>query len=350
MATKKHMVESDPENFAVVKRERSLLRSLLVGAIGLLVGAVCIWVVLRWVELDDVGAVLAAADAGWLALGLIAFWMGIAIRVVRWRRLLRHVSSIRLRETAEALIVGYAMNYLLPARLGEPFRAEYAQRRFQIDRFTAFGSIVTERVIDGLTVVLFLLVGLILVSIWPAGANLSIFHYVAAVGLFLFGGMAAALYAMRGIHAERIPGPLWLGQALRRFLDGAAAPTSRDLVSLVLYSGLIWALESLALWSILRSLGLSIAVDQLLVVVGSTSLSALVPTAPGYVGSFQLVFAMVLSVFSLPTAVGVAAATLVQALFYLSLVAVAFLILIPRWLIWLTRKGGKDRHGRVGTS
>ena len=65
---------------------------------------------------------------------------------------------------------------------------------------------------------------------------------------------------------------------------------------------------------------------------GAGSLSVLALTAPGYIGSLQLVFGLVLAAFALPAEAGVAGATLVQIVFYGSLVFAAAVIAATRWI------------------
>jgi hypothetical protein len=66
---------------------------------------------------------------------------------------------------AEALLVGYGFNNLIPARLGELVRADYAKRQFGVSRSAALGSIVIERLLDGFIVVLCLSEGLLVISL-----------------------------------------------------------------------------------------------------------------------------------------------------------------------------------------
>ena len=56
-------------------------------------------------------------------------------------------------------MTGFAANYILPGRVGELFRADYARRVFNMSRFTALGTIVVERVCDGVVLVCALWIG-----------------------------------------------------------------------------------------------------------------------------------------------------------------------------------------------
>jgi uncharacterized protein (TIRG00374 family) len=290
------------------------------------------WLVIQTVDVREAGRAVVAAHGPWLAGGLTIFWLGICARILRWRCLLVNLANIKTLQVADALIVGYAMNYVLPARLGEPFRAGYTQKRYGIDTIAVFGSIIIERLLDGLIAVLILMLGLAIASTAHASSDFTQFYIVAGVGLAVFVGVAAVLILFRSVNIARFKGPKWLSRILGRFMVGVAALGKRDLAAVIIWTMLVWLLEISALWALFASLGMKIAFYQLLILIGVGALSTLIPTAPGYVGSLQLAFAAVMIAFAHSPSMGVAAATLVQAAFYSSLIIVAVLIVASRWL------------------
>ena len=85
----------------------------------------------------------------WLIAGVSVYLAAIGLRCLRWGILLRATGTVKWRHAAEALVTGFAANYILPGRVGELFRADYARRVFDMSGFTALGTIVVERVCDG---------------------------------------------------------------------------------------------------------------------------------------------------------------------------------------------------------
>lgn len=306
------------------------MKRTLAAILGLLVGGACLWVVFARVDMHVVAGTLVGADIRWLLASVAIFWVTLHMRILRWRKQLAPTAPLSLRQVAEALIVGYAVNYILPARLGEAGRAEYLQRRFHVDRFSAFGSIVTERTLDGAATVVMLGIGFAFSSFAVGVDETSALMTAASLGSLVFAGIAAIIYAIRHVDWDQLPGPAWLTGPLGRMAGGAAVPDRRSLLRLLGFTIVIWALESATLWTLLLSLSVSLSVPQLLVFVGAGALSVLIPTAPAYVGSLQLAFALVLSFHALPAAAGVAAATLVQVLLYGSVALVAAVLSVYR--------------------
>ncbi len=72
------------------------------------------------------------------------------------------VVPLNFREQAAvALVVGCAVNSLLPARLGELFRADFCKRQYGVKRSLVLGTIAIERLMDGIFVVTALVIGIV---------------------------------------------------------------------------------------------------------------------------------------------------------------------------------------------
>jgi hypothetical protein len=114
-----------------------------------------LWILFRTVHLGDLRHALAAIDPWDILSAIVMFGLAIAQRSLRWRVLLESIGLVRYKRVAFVLIIGYAVNNLLPARLGEVFRAG-----FGIGGSAALGTIAIERTVDGLVFVLLLSGGL----------------------------------------------------------------------------------------------------------------------------------------------------------------------------------------------
>src|SRR6476660_8197921 len=137
-----------------------MVTRVLLALIGLGIGMLFLWLTLRGIDRADLAVAVARVRYHWLAAGVVLYLISIALRSLRWGILLRATGKVRWRHVFEALLTGFSANYLLPGRIGELFRAEYARRLFKISRFTSLGTIVVERVCDGVILVCALWVGL----------------------------------------------------------------------------------------------------------------------------------------------------------------------------------------------
>jgi glycosyltransferase 2 family protein len=282
--------------------------------LGLGVGALFLWLALRGVSKDELRTLFGAVSLKWVALAF-AFYVGsLFFRVIRWHILLSALVSVSRSRVAEALLVGYAFNNLLPARLGELVRADYAKRRFGVSRSAAVGSIVIERLWDGLIVVLCLSAGLLVISLLrerlPEGFDtLQLISLIGALGAsFVLLSVGGVLW----IRHKAFDLPALVQRLLADLSDGLQTFWRVDTIQLLLLSGGVWLLEGGAMWSVVRSLDVTLGMAQSAVLLGAASLSTLIPTAPGYLGSYQFAFALTLSTFGFSMAIGIVAASIAQ--------------------------------------
>ncbi len=304
-------------------------RRLAFGALGLALGGLFLWLALRGVDFVAMRSALRELDPLLVALSFALYWLGLALRVERWQGLLAQLQPLTRRDVAEVLLVGYAVNNLLPARLGELFRADYAKRRSGLSRTKVLGSIVIERVADLAAILVCLALGAL------ASGVLSRVPALAPGRMLLVGGVVCAL-AAAGLWLARRGGMLAPGlprSVARLMVDLGSGLRSLNRATIARTCALtaaVWAAEVTALWSMLAALGETLSLAQALFVMSAASLSTLVPTAPGYLGTYQLVFATAMTAFGLSATHGVLASTLIQVLLFGSVTAAGLALYLAR--------------------
>lgn len=290
--------------------------TLLRAAGGVAIGVFFLWLAVHNTDVRAVWHLAHSVRLEWVWAALVLYIVDLAVRIRRWQVLLGGLASAPLPVVGEVLMVGYAVNNLLPARLGEVFRADYAKRRFGISRAAALGSIVVERLLDAILVVMCLAVGLIALGAFDArgsgGNELVVLKAVLTIGVIVMAGAAAAIVAGTAMKWTLVRLPDRLVRLLRDLTAGLRTLRGPAVLPAVGLTLVVWVLEAAALWCIARAVGADLSLFEMLVLIGAVSLSTLVPTAPGYVGTYQYVFALVLAAFGYQAAAGVVAGTLVQ--------------------------------------
>ncbi len=126
-------------------------------------------------------------DDRYVGLGLLCTFLGSLLRTVRRQFILTPPKGIRLRSLYPVLMIGLMANNLLPLRIGELVRARLLGREETTKQSLAFASVIAERVLDGLTLIFFL----IMVSLaFPLPAWGQQMQYLSLV---LFGTALVAL-------------------------------------------------------------------------------------------------------------------------------------------------------------
>lgn len=264
--------------------------ALVVG--GIAISTVAAWLVTRGVELERTSAIVAAAAPAWLlgAIGVVA--LQTLVRAVRWRLLLPGAISDagvqRGRPTivriVPVLLVGYLGNAVLPARLGDAARGMLIARREHLPIHESLGSVILERVIDTFVLAL---VGI------SAALIIGVPDWVVRIGLV---GVVVSITAVVVLSIS----PRLLG----RFGGGPFDPLLRGLSSIVhgarvakrpaaisgalALSLLAWLLDASLYWLVARSLGVDLSPIGAILIAAVTVLSTALPSAPGYLGTFEL--------------------------------------------------------------
>lgn len=223
----------------------------------------------------DPGAVAKLAAA----LGVYA--VATALRGERWHNILRAAGIGRGRRTSYGLtLVGYMGNNTLPARAGDVMRVVLLGG----SRRAVLGTVVAERALDAAA--LALIFGVVVLE---RGLAFGPLPYLVAIGAaVVVAGLLVWRFVPR-VHAYAGPA---LG-ATRRLL-------SWDGLALYALSLVVWTLEALVYAAVGAAVGVHLGFTGALYVMALTNLSALVPAAPGYVGTFDAAVLLALRSLLLP--------------------------------------------------
>ncbi|MFI5375064.1 MAG: lysylphosphatidylglycerol synthase transmembrane domain-containing protein [Candidatus Rokuibacteriota bacterium] len=255
------------------------------------------------VDLRVVGGRLRETLWGFLALSVALNFLSLWARARRWRYLF--APGARSGHLFRALLVGYMGNNLLPLRAGEIVRIYVASRhgpRF----WTAFATVVVERVLDGLALGL-LVGGVLLVVAVPGELRWSILLFLAVdlLGILLLVLIAAAPNASRALIETFFHRIGWLeGRMLSMLgtmtegLRGLRSP--RHVIPITLYSVGIWFFLALSVWTGLHAAHLDLPLAAAWTVLAFLGLGVSLPSSPGFVGVIQAATVLALALFAVP--------------------------------------------------
>jgi glycosyltransferase 2 family protein len=166
--------------------------------LGIAISVFFLAVLLNNIDYKSLGAALLSADYLYILLAVCFTFFNYFLRAVRWRYLLISEKSIPLSSLYSATIIGYMANNLLPARLGEFIRAYTLARREQLETPAVFASLVIDRLFDGFTVLVLLLITLFTLRM-PAGMEDAARALKAggALMFLLYCGVMVFLYVLK---------------------------------------------------------------------------------------------------------------------------------------------------------
>jgi uncharacterized protein (TIRG00374 family) len=205
-----------------------------------------LYLALRGVDFRTVGRALRTARWGWILLTPLCALGSFLLRAFRWRLLLD--DKLTVLEAFGLINIGYLVSNIFPLRAGDPARAVAASLRSPVSAMAALSTVVVERTLDLLTVVLFLVVTLPFIAGMGNTVTTGLLSGAAAllllVTLVLMALFPDQVEALARWFLERLPlgdPERWL-KPLRGILEGLQALRSpRKGAALALYSLGIWA-------------------------------------------------------------------------------------------------------------
>jgi uncharacterized protein (TIRG00374 family) len=306
---------------------------------GIIVGALCVWLSVRTLDLAQVGVVLAQARVGLVLLAVTSV-LGVAVtKALRWWILFpRRCRTRSWLRTFSVLMTAQMLNVLVPIRVGELARLGLMLQE-GVPAGTTLSTIVLEKSLD-------LVAAGVLITLAVSGLTLpEWFPLSAGVTMGLSGG--ALLVALVGIwlaHAwiERLagrvigfrdwlPGPVQarLLRFVRAMLEGLGTltgfGTALPIFGLTIAS---WIISVVTIIAMLMAFGLPAAWQVALVLSLTVYLSNLVPAPPALVGVVSAVAVMTLQWF------GVAGEDAMALGLVLNAVLIGPLVLIGGWATW----------------
>jgi uncharacterized protein (TIRG00374 family) len=277
--------------------------------LGLMVSGVSLYIAVRNLQPAEVWKALTQAHYLWIVPAVILYLTALVARTARWQALLSHERSIPLRELLPTMAIGRGANNIYPFRAGEIVRALLLKRRSDVSGAVGLASILVERVFDGLTMTLFLLLAALIGGI-PQDMRLLLWFAIAVFGAAL--GIIYAIVLWPGpIHGvvewfvvrltpHRFHARL-LGVA-ERFINGFASVKSIGTLTLVLlFSIAVWTAETISYRLLMNSFGFGVDLHHLLLMSGAANLGTALPSGPGNLGTFDAPSILVLTGVGVPT-------------------------------------------------
>ena len=286
---------------------------------------------------------LSHANPAVFLLAFVVYYASFPVRTHRWRRLMHNSNHGALQEAidrypawdlTQILYLSWFANVVIPAKLGDVYRAYLARRWLGVSLSRTVGTILAERILD--LVVLF---PLLLLSAFLTFQSKLFSAHDANIRMALIFGLALAVVAIvvlvviwrAGDSVLRIL-PHRIHDIYMHFRHGAINSFGRDVPLLVGETVVIWLLEGARLTCILAALGLLSPgkvgpAAAIFLALGSSVLTTLplTPAGLGFVEPFIVAVLYLLGVHG-GTSTGAAVAVLDRIISYLSIAVLGFLL------------------------
>ena len=235
----------------------------------------------------EVGRLIGQADLGFLALAFLAYYATFPVRGFRWKYVLeRSGMSIRFRDATEILFLSWFVNCLVPAKLGDLYRAYLLRGNYAASISRTVGTVFIERIADIIVIAALALTA----GYWSfRGRSRPEIDALFIVGFALAIGLVLMLVGMRIFGTQigrRLPARV--GELWARFQEGSTGALSARSVPVILaLTGVVWLLEGARLYFVIRALALpevGLGISASVFVALAAALLTAIPLTPAGFG------------------------------------------------------------------
>ncbi len=288
--------------------------------LGVVISAVFLWLVLKDLDFSAFWVEVQHANYWWLIPGVAVYMLAVWVRAWRWHYLLRPLKAIPTNKMFPIVAIGYMGNNIYPARAGEVLRAVVLKRREGVAISASLATIIVERIFDGVVMLGFIFINLNELARLTGGSGvasgLSIEQIAFWGSLVFFGALLVFLLAAMfpavseslldwvatHLTPERFRSQL--KETGSRFLGGLESLRSPlEILMVFLTSVLIWLLETGKYWLVMHAFNFQVSFFALMLMNGVVNLATTIPSAPGYLGTFDAPGIAVLEAYGVPTAI-----------------------------------------------
>jgi glycosyltransferase 2 family protein len=277
----------------------------------------------------------------------VVYYLTFPLRGYRWKVLLQNaylgthdeaVDDMTVRGLTEIIYISWFVNCVVPAKLGDLYRAYLAKLWAHISWSKTIGTVMAERIVD-----------VLVLSLVMAGTGFVVFHdKLGRVSTILLLGVGLAAAGIAGLVAMKTMGAKirqWLPERLEHKYHELEEGTLKSFRRLPLLFGMtltIWLLEGGRIQLVFAALGLhthlsSIPFAPMLFFAMGTAVLTTIPFTPGGLGLVEVGLGSLMIYLGIPKA-DAAAVVLVDRL--LSYYSVAFF----GFIVYLISKRSHFRH------
>lgn len=331
--------------------------------IGLLLSGFFLYLALRGLRLGDVWDPLKSANYGWLIPGVAVYFLAVWARAWRWHYLLRPVKSVSTSTMLPIVTIGYMGNNIYPARAGEVLRAYVLKRKRGVAISSSLATIIVERVFDGVVMLAFVFLNLPelanltsssgfvgniqSLALWGAGIFLGVLGAFLAAAMFPYRAERLVTWLITRVTPERFRDRVL--EISLRFLGGLESLRSpQEALMVFLTSVVIWLLETGKYWFVMQAFPFEVSFFALMLMNGIVNLATTIPSAPGYIGTFDAPGIAVLVAFGVGQGVAAGYTLVLHAALWLPITLVGAYFMTKEGIRWQqgevqeTDPGGDD--------
>ncbi len=279
------------------------MKKILNLILGILISCAMLYLVFRRIDFTEFVNHVMSAKLGYLLLNLFLGTMLLVLRSYRWKIMLKEYKGFELQNFFKSTVMGLFFNTVLPFRVGDIFQGYILAKKTLLPKSLTMSTVLLERFIDLFPPILFLIIGSFFVVL-PKQISLRI-SVLVLVGLVLAFVLVLKyknfLLSRLIFYSEKVSILKKIVGVLEKFFSAIENISSINvLYKIILLTFLLWSGYSIGMVLICYSLNIDLpSVWAGFLIQAITALSVVIPSSPGYVGSWEFMGSLSLIIFKI---------------------------------------------------
>lgn len=315
-----------------------------------------LFLLFRRIEIKQLAAAFVGLDAKCLALAVFCIFVSYYFRALRWDYLLLPLKRCPMATVFPVTIIGFMVNSLLPARIGELARAYLLAEKENLGKGSVLATLVLDRLADVLCLLVLLLATLFLSDL-PDASEKDRGALIAGGQITLALSFAVVLLLVL-LRNKRIPLPTVNSRVFRNlprstaekairgfnsFVHGIRLPVKPGNAVAITGSTIIaWVFSVIPVDLLLRSFGIFLPVTASMLILVMLAFAVMVPATPGYVGTYHYACFSALRAYHVPEGKALSLALIAHAVSFVPVILAGFYYL---WKDGISLKKLKIENG-----
>lgn len=301
-------------------------------ALGVGITVFFLWYALRGISLGELVVEMKKADYWTLPFLLLSIVLFFMIKAWRWKILLSPLKKLTAYEVTPAMMIGFMGNNILPMHLGEIIRVLVLGKQFGLGRSAVFSTVVLERVMDVLAILVCLIIGILLLPALPlwvqkSGWGMAIVLLVLLAFIAIYVKWTQRFIDFFEKHFTFLPDGIYKNVS-KMIESGAQGLYSlkdpKLLLGNIVASILHWMMLSITVYLSLVSFHIKVPFAATFIVNAVSAIGVTIPASPGFFGIIQTCFRESLALFGVNETLAVAASMYYHLTTYISVTVVGF--------------------------
>ncbi|OQA89704.1 MAG: hypothetical protein BWY26_01601 [Elusimicrobia bacterium ADurb.Bin231] len=261
--------------------------------IGVGISVFFIYFVVRNTDCRNIVSIISTGSYWWVMPAIIGYTLSFVFRAFRWKYLFAPVKTFSPKNLFPSLIMGFAANSIFPMRFGEIMRAYIVGKKYGISKSSAFATIVLERIMDGISVILLFL---LIMPFLPALPSWTRTLLSIAIIFFIGALISASVMILKKDYVKflrRIPfiKDTWKEKIVSKassFIIGLGTIADKKNFSMaIFYSFIVWIFETLNLFFLIKVVGINVSLPVAVFILFVVAIGVSIPAAPSSIGTFE---------------------------------------------------------------